>query len=116
MEFLIILDIFSIFLLKLKICCQDISKTKSTKQLNFLSNRIINFRNKLPNQIKNSKSVKNFKIKLDDFRKNGKKKNLKGHFGELWMNYFREFDQHIDFVFIVYMFCAKIFFKVNVRR
>ena len=32
------------------------------------------------------------------------------------MNYLIEFYQNIDIVLIVYMFCAKIFFKVDVRR
>ena len=32
------------------------------------------FWNKLPNQIKKSNSVKNFKIKLNDLRNNSKKK------------------------------------------
>ena len=62
---------------------RQISKTKSTNQLDFFANRVIYFWNKSPNQIKNSNSVKKIKIKLDDFRKNGKKKNLRGHFGEL---------------------------------
>ena len=39
-----------------------ISKTKSTNQFDFFVNRVIYFRNELPNQIKNSKSVKNFEI------------------------------------------------------
>ena len=39
------------------------------------------FSNKVPNQIKNNNSVENFKIKLDNFRKNSKKKK-QGHFWE----------------------------------
>ena len=48
--------------------------------------------------IKNSDCLKNFRIKLDDFRNNAKKNKLTGHF---WM-YF------LDIVLIVYMFGIKI--------
>ena len=41
------------------------------------------FFNQLLHQIKNSNCEKNFKIDLDDFRNNSKKKNLRWHFGEL---------------------------------
>ena len=34
------------------------------------------------NQIRKS-NIENSKIKLDDFRRNGKEKNLRGHFGDL---------------------------------
>ena len=37
---------------------RQISKTKSINQLDFFANRAIYFWNKLPNQIKNSNSVK----------------------------------------------------------
>ena len=36
----------------------------------------------MPNQIKIRNGKKDFKIELDDFRNNGKKKNLKRHFWE----------------------------------
>ena len=62
---------------------RQISISKSINQLDFFVNRVIYFRNKLPNQIKNSNSIQNFKINLDDFRKNSKKKNLREHFWEL---------------------------------
>ena len=41
---------------------RQISKIKSTNQVNFFANRVIYFWNKLPNQMKNRYSVKNFKI------------------------------------------------------
>ena len=56
---------------------------KKYVQLDFFVHRVIYFWNKLPIQIKNSKSVKIFKIESDDFRNNDKKKNLRGHFGGL---------------------------------
>ena len=42
-----------------------------TEWIYFAIRVIIYFWNKLPNQIKNSISVWHFKIKLDNFRKNG---------------------------------------------
>ena len=76
MEFLIMVDSFSIFLFTLEIYCQDrFQKLNLLTNQIFFANRVIYFGNKLPNQIKNSSSVKHFKIKLDDFRNNGKKKN-----------------------------------------
>ena len=36
----------------------------------------------IPNQIKNNNTIKN-KIKLDEFRNNGKRKNLSGIWGEI---------------------------------
>ena len=57
----------------------QISKTKSINQLDFFANRVKYFWNKLPNQIKNSDSVENLKIELDEFRK----KNLEEISGEL---------------------------------
>ena len=59
---------------------RQISKTVSMKQLDFFANRRIYFWNRLANQIKNSNSVLSFKIKMYGFRKNGKKKNSRGHF------------------------------------
>ena len=59
MEFLIMLKIFSIFLLRLEIYCQArFLKNKSTNQLGFFENRVIYFWNKLPNAIKSINSVK----------------------------------------------------------
>ena len=60
----------------------------------------------------NSNCAKNFKIILDDFRNNGTKKNIRKHFWEL----FDELNLYIDIVLIEYMFCAKIFLKVDMRR
>ena len=37
----------------------------------------------MPNQIKNRNNVNKFKIKLNDLRENGKKKNIRRHFWEL---------------------------------
>ena len=57
---------------------------------------------------KNSNSVENFKIKLDDFRNNTKKNNLRENFGEL-LDDLREFDIHIDNVLNVYNLCKVSF-------
>ena len=62
---------------------RSMSKTKTTKQLDFFSNRVIKYWNKLPNHVKNSTSVNNFKNNLDKFRVFGKSTNLQGHFWEL---------------------------------
>ena len=62
---------------------RQISKTKSTKQLDFFSNRVINFWNKLPGYVKNSTSVNSFKNNLDKFRVNGINMSLQGHFWDL---------------------------------
>ena len=52
---------------KQEIYCYDwFKKTESTNQLDFFA---ISFSKKLPNQIKNSSSIKTLKIKLDDFWK-----------------------------------------------
>ena len=56
---------------------------------------ILVFWNKLPNQIKNSN---HFKIKLDEFRKSGKKKNLRRHFWEQ-SDELTEFYQFLDIVY-----------------
>ena len=59
MEFLYMVDIFSIFLLKMEIYCQDRFKKLSllTNWILIFAHRTIYFWNKLPNQIKNSNSV-----------------------------------------------------------
>lgn len=62
---------------------RPISKTTSTKQLDFFSNRVIKYWNKLPSNIRNSTSVNNFKNNLDKFRILGKNQNMQGHFWEL---------------------------------
>ena len=60
MEFLIMVDIFSIFLLELKINYQDRFPKLSllTNGFFFFANRVIYFRNRLPNQIKKDKECK----------------------------------------------------------
>ena len=58
------------------------------------------FFNKL-NQNKNSNSVKKIMIELDDFRNNGKKKNLRGHFQNYQMNYLTAFDLYINILLII---------------
>ena len=62
---------------------RQIAKTKSSNQLDFFSNRVISFWNKLPSNVKNSTSVNNFKNNLDKFRVDGKIKGLQGHFWDL---------------------------------
>ena len=62
---------------------RQISKTKSTRQLDFFSNRVINYWNKLPTDVKNSTSVNNFKNNLDKFRVNGIQLGLRGNFWDL---------------------------------
>jgi hypothetical protein len=62
---------------------RPISKTKTTRQLDFFSNRVIKYWNKLPINVKNSSSVNSFKNNLDKFRVDGKDQNLLGHFWEL---------------------------------
>ena len=39
-----------------------------------------------------------------------------GNFVNYQLNYLTEFDMYIDIVLIVYIFCAKIFLKVDMRR
>ena len=48
MEFLIVEDIFSIFLLKLEIYIENILKTKITNQFNFFIHRVSYFWNQWP--------------------------------------------------------------------
>ena len=59
---------------------KQIFKTNSINQLDFFAIRV---KYKLPNQIKNSNRVKKIKNKLNDFKNNSKKRNLKGYFWEL---------------------------------
>ena len=68
--------LFQYFSLNRKFTAQVDLKTKSINQLDFFVNWEIYFWNKLPNQVNNSNSDKRkeIKIKLDDFRNNGKKK------------------------------------------
>ena len=65
MEFLIIVDIFfNISLRTGNLLSRQIFTSKSTNQLDFFANKLIYFKNKLPNQIKNRNSVKE-KLRLD---------------------------------------------------
>ena len=68
---------------------RQISKTKSTKQLDFFSNRVIYYWNKLPTYVKNSVSINSFKNNLDKFRVKGKSSDLQGHFWDLSDEIFR---------------------------
>ena len=88
MEFLIMVDIFWYFSLNWNLLLRQISKTKSINQLDIFANQVIYFWNNI--LIKNNNSVKNFSIKLHDFRNNLKKKREFG--GECWMNYLTEID------------------------
>ena len=51
--------------------------------IDFFSERVINYWNKLPEIVKDAKSVNGFKNALDNFRENGIKNKLSGHFWEL---------------------------------
>ena len=80
----------------------------------FLADRVVYSCNELPNQIRISSCIENFKIKWDDFRKNGKKENFKRDFWELS----EELLNKIGFVYrdiglILYMFEAKILFLIK---
>ena len=72
----------SILLLELEIYSQT-----GFQQLSLRTNWILllikYFGNKLHYRFKNSNNVDNCKIKLDDFRKNGKKNKSKGYFWKL---------------------------------
>ena len=69
--------------------------------------------------IQNNNSIENFKIKLDNFGKNSKKKNLRGHCLELS-------DELLNRIWFVYRCCIKsiyvlckdsfLLLKVDVRR
>ena len=72
---------FSIFLLELEIYCHGRFQTLN-KLTRFFAHSVIYFWNILPNKIK-KRSIKYFKMKLDDFRNNVKKKNLCRRFCEL---------------------------------
>ena len=87
---------------------------------------MIYFRNKFPNQVKNSNTARNVKIKVDDFWKRKKKKKKKKvkntdfkriFFGNYWMK-LTEFDQYVDNIKSVCVLCKDSFFflKVDVRR
>ena len=85
MEFKIMGDLFFfffIFLLELKITCQGRLKKKLgllTNWIFLIIEYIFSEQIAKSDQIQQN-SVKHFNIRLDDFRKNGKKNNLRGHF------------------------------------
>ena len=87
MEYIIMGDIFSI--LKWKFNVKTFQKL-SLLPIGSLTITGIYFSKKSPNQIKKIYSVKNM-IKLNGFRKNGKKNNLKEHFENNQMNYLIKF-------------------------
>ena len=58
------------------------SKVTQTNWI-FFARRVKYFLNKLLNQIKNSNRVENLGLNWMILEKNGKKKNLRGHFWEL---------------------------------
>ena len=64
MEFLIMVDIFLIFFLKLEIYCLGCFQKLLTNRM-FFVNKVIYFWNKLSNQIKNSNCVEHFKSELN---------------------------------------------------
>ena len=65
MEFVIIADIFSIFLLEMENYCQDrFQKLSLLTNWIFSTNRVIYFWTKLPNYIKNRKRVEIFGLNL----------------------------------------------------
>ena len=57
--------------------------------------------------------MKKLKIELDDL--NGKKRNWRENLLGLSEELQIEFDLYIDLVLIVYIFCAKFYFKVDMR-
>ena len=59
------------------------------KHTDFFSERVIFYWNKLPEYVKNSASVNNFKNNFDKFRKNGITNNIQGQFWELSNEIFR---------------------------
>ena len=73
----------------------------------------------MPNQIKNSNNIENFKMKSDDFRKKYKKGIKEGNiFLNNSINYFTEFDFYIDIIFYS-ICCVQIWFsafEIDVRR
>ena len=99
MQFLIMVNIFLIFLLKVEIYGQDRIQILSL----LFANRILYFWNILPNRIKERNCWKHFNIKLDDFRKNGMKKNPRGQFLEL-LDKLTELDLYIDIVLVLILY------------
>ena len=63
-----------------------------------------------------SKAVIVKKNNLDDFIKNGKKKNLRRILGNYQINYLTELDLFIDIISILYVFSAKILMLIREDR
>ena len=59
------------------------------KTMDFFSERVIHFWNKLPTYVKSCPSVNSFKNNIDNFRKNGITNNINGQFWELSEEIFR---------------------------
>ena len=74
-------NIFLTFLIKLEIYGQGRLQKLTINQLDFFAIRVIYFWNKLPNQIKNSNSVKILRLNWSISEIMIKKK-LRGHLGE----------------------------------
>ena len=74
MEFLIIVDIFFIFILELEIFCQERFQKLSLLTNWIFCNRVIYVCNKLPNQIKKQLECKKKKLSLDSLKNYGKKR------------------------------------------
>ena len=92
----------------------------------FFANRVIYFLNKLPNMIKNSQSVKIFKIKLDGNPPPQKKnplrqKNLREYFWKLSLNRTWSIYRYINIVYVLYKYslfwgwCEKIIKSEDVQ-
>ena len=97
-------DILKIFLLELK----KIKKNYIYLPIEFFLMESYIFGRNCQIRSKTIYSVKKFKIELDEFRKNGKKKNLRGNFRNYLVKYLTEFDLYIYCINIVYVH-AKIF-------
>ena len=60
-----------------------VARPGGNKNMDFFGQRVIRFWNKLPEYVKDKKSVNGFKNALDDFRKRGIINNIRGQFWEL---------------------------------
>ena len=60
-----------------------VARPGGNKNMDFFGQRVIRFWNKLPEYVKDKKSVNGFKNALDDFRKKGIINNIRGQFWEL---------------------------------
>lgn len=64
-----------------------VSKMSTSKitvnKRDFFAQRTLKYWNKLPNKVRNSSSINSFKNNLDNFRIEGLRKDLSGHYWEL---------------------------------